>query len=346
MDSTTDKDESRVLFCTYEDRPAEFERVALLAKSLLAQEPCAAIHVYGRCVPDWFVEFAAGEDRLSIVGAEAVSSTGWCVKPEILRRMIVEHGGRVTWVDTDIVVSSPLRALFGTRPDEDLVVAEEPACNRGRLQGVMAERWGLEAGRGVSARVNSCVVSATKQHLAVLQTWERLMQRPEFLQAQRQQYRDRESHLASDQEVLEAVLTSAECRQVSVQMLKSGADIAQCFKGDGYPVAARLRHLWGRLPPLVHAQGTKPWDVVMRPKFAYLDVSPYLFVARRYRDGLPGKCGWMFAAKVVPKLLELVTCGEPNLVGMPYAMRSAIGRWLRRTKRVDSSSAVLSPRSG
>lgn len=335
-----------MLFCTYEDRVSEFVRVALLAKSLLANEPGAALHVIGRCTPDWFRDFAAGDDRLSIVDAETLSSTGWCVKPEILRRMIDDRGGRVTWIDSDIVVSSPLRALIASWQDEDLVVAEEPECNRGRLQGAMAERWGLEAGRDISARVNSCVVSATKRHLGVLQMWEGLMQRPEFLEAQRQQYRNRESHLASDQEVLEAVLTSSECRQVSVRMLKSGADIAQCFKGDGYPVAARLRHLWGRLPPLVHAQGTKPWDVVMRPKSAYLDVSPYLSVARKYRDGLPGECRWMFPAKVVPKLLEIVFCGEPNLAGMPYAVRSAMGRWLRRAKRGDSASDAFSSGAG
>lgn len=319
-----------MLFCTYEDRASEFVRVALLAKSLLANEPGAAIHVFGRDAPDWFRDFVAGDHRLSIVGAETLSSTGWCVKPEVLQRMLAEHGGRVTWIDSDIIISGPVRKLFAARSDGELIVAEEPQCNRGRLQGVMAERWGLEAGRVISARVNSCVVSATNDHLSVLQMWESLMRRPEFLEAQRQPYRDRESHLASDQEVLEGVLTSAECGDVFLQMLKSGRDIAQCFRGDGYPVTARIRHLWGRLPPLVHAQGTKPWDGAKRPKSAYLDVSPYLFVARKHRDGLPGECGWMFPSKAGPRLLEIVTCGEPNLAGMPYALRSAIGRWLRR----------------
>jgi hypothetical protein len=327
---TMDKDEPRLVFCTYEDRAAEFVRVALLSKSLLANEPGATLQVFGRCVPDWFYEFAGQESRLAVGGAETLSSSGWCVKPEVLRRMIAEHGGRVTWIDSDIVVSAPVRALFATRPDEELLVAEEPACNRGRLQGAMAELWGLKPGRGVSARVNSCVVSATEQHLEVLQAWEQLMQQPAFLEAQEQRYKDRESHLASDQEVLEAVLTSAPGRNVPVQMLKSGEDIAQCFRGDGYSVGARLRHLWGRLPPLVHAQGSKPWDAVMRPKSAYLDVSPYLYVARKYREGLPDECRWMFASKVVPRTLEIMTGGEPNLVGLPYALRSAIVRWLRR----------------
>ena len=123
--------------------------------------------------------------------------------------------------------------------------------------------------------------------------------------------------MVGDQDVLCALLGSTRFADVSCRALLSGVDVAQCFQEDGYPVHDRLSN-WrrGRLPPLVHAQGTKPWT--NDAHVPYLELSPYPVVAREL-VARSEQWDWLYPRSTIGRVIDSAFNSDPNLRGILHA---------------------------
>ena len=71
--------------------------------------------------------------------------------------------------------------------------------------------------------------------------------------------RDRDLGCVGDQDVLSALVGSAQFADVPVKLLQSGRDVVQNLGEFGWHPRDRLRSMLSGSPPLVHALGPKPW---------------------------------------------------------------------------------------
>src|SRR3712207_4014819 len=112
-------------------------------------------------------------------------------------------------------------------------------------------------GRRLPATANTSVLRVTPHHTGLLEEWRSLLRSTEYQSAQLRPWDERPTHLMGDQDVLTALLSSADFADVPVRMLRRDVDIAHCFGSAGYLPLQRVRAVvrGQRLPPLVHAQG-------------------------------------------------------------------------------------------
>jgi len=315
-----------MLICTYEDRRHHLVALQLLAHSLGRVCPDQRLTIW--CPESLVGTFAAGlpGQRVSVRVWTHPDITGWSVKPTLLLDMLEEGHDEVVWMDSDLIVTSEFRDRFGR--SDAIVVAGEPlwATRANRID--RARSWGLPAGRRFPSLINSCVIRVKSIHQRLLEEWQRRLASAEYLLAQTLPFSDRLPHLRGDQDILDALLTSALFADIPVHFLRPGLEIAQCHMADGYSVCDRLRHAWRPLPPLIHSEGFKPWDNPSA-RAVFLDVSPYLMVTQRYRDILGGDTSWLDASSAWGRALRLLTWEEPNLAGLLPAVATRLQRALR-----------------
>lgn len=320
------------IYCTYEDRKAEFPGVALLVASLCKTTRPERVLVFGANIPEWFRNFVRRYPEVELRDNEAFLSSGWSVKPEVLMRVLDCRPRYAIWLDADIVVALNISSLFSRVNESTFVCAEEPKWASLNNHPSRAKAWGLRSSREFSPSLNSCVVRVSEKHRGILQKWRSLMQSSEYKAAQDIEFSRRPIHLSGDQEVLHGILTSDQYSSVPVHVLESGIDIAQCHLPDGYSATARLRHVWKRTPPMVHAQGCKPWrSDSVRP--LYHDLSTYLYIARRYSNDLTCDMKWVYPRSFLAWTIQLAMLNEPNLAGLPQAAWTGFTRSLRLRTR-------------
>ena len=92
--------------------------------------------------------------------------------------------------------------------------------------------------------------------------------------------------------MLQALLGSVAFADVPIRFLIRGRDVAQCFCGYGYTVKERLRYFYRGLPPIIHAQGIKPW-YRENVNAVWREVSPYTAAARKYAAKMAEDTSWM-----------------------------------------------------
>ncbi len=329
-----------MIVCTYEDRPTALIGLKLLVLSLR------------RCVGDWPVMVFVrnidvgearellGDDGVELRDANDLNSAGWNVKPAILTRMLDEGHGRVLWVDSDIVVAHDFRPLLDAHGDEVFVATQEHRwgmCPGSRLR---TGKWGFEAGRELPVTVNSGVMRVSPSHRDLLDRWMELLESNEYAQMQARPWYERPAHLLSDQDVLTALLGSAEFAGVPVHLLRRGRDIAQHHGPSGFSVGERLAVLFKGTPPLVHCQGPKAWDygpgdTLGRDKRRYyerlyLELSLYSAVAGRYRDEVGLPMDWTRPSAWPARLCHALMLGQPVLRGLPLAVFDTVVKSVRR----------------
>jgi hypothetical protein len=184
----------------------------------------------------------------------------------------------------------------------------------------------------------------TSAHRPLLERCRTLLADRRYRDAQAINWRKRPPHLLGDQDVLTALLGSAEYADIPVKYLRRGRDIVQYFGSYGYTLAERLQHLVHGMPPFVHAQGYRPWwpksepgrDPYMKFNALYLELSPYTLLARRYRGELDGD-DWMDHGLGV-NLLRALGANRPPLVGLPLAAVADLVRLAKRALRRQSAS--------
>ncbi|MES2439817.1 MAG: hypothetical protein V4584_12145 [Verrucomicrobiota bacterium] len=171
------------------------------------------------------------------------------------------------------------------------------------------------------------------RHLPLLQAWAGCLARDEYRQTQRLPWNQRPHYFISDQDALTALLASEKFAHLEMQLLRNGRDIAQCFEEDGYTALDRLRNsMMGRIPPLIHAQGGKPWQGGSRANFQQL--SAYGPVALPYIDDAEISGDWIEPDDRFCCFLDRITFSSPNLRGcLPAAMRT-LNRILINLRRI------------
>jgi len=309
-----------LLLNTYEDRPACWLGVKLLALSLARHLPNARLGVWGLPsdgeMRNWFDQ----QDNVDVKFGGLAHVSGWDVKPSVLLTALSAGEDPAYWIDADIILAGDLESTLQKIPDLSLVATEETLfAEEPQGSGTRIEDLGLTSGRHLSRTVNTCFMRVGGHHSALLDRWRDILASPPYRSAQGLPFALRPLGFRSDQDVLTALLSSEDFARVEIHLLKEGYDIAQCMHSLGYRASARLRSLVSGLPPLIHAQGEKPWGA---DASLSTQLSPYCSLAASYRhDTLADESmDWTRPQSPVARLLDHIALGHPALRGLPLSL--------------------------
>lgn len=338
-----------MIVCIYEDRPKYLIGVKLTVLSLARHCPDLPVIISCPQPPATFRRWVEDQPNAKLLAEDNLAEVGWNVKPTILLRHLNEGHPEVIWIDSDIIVNRDFRSSLQNLNDDTLVATQEDYW--GQYQGGTHRTvaWGLKPSRTFPTTINTGIVRVTPHHVELLKAWQAMLNDSTYIQVQRQPYYQRPLHMLSDQEVLTALLGSVEFSYVSVEMLKRGIDIAQCYRPAGYTPTERLQVLLkGQVPALIHSMGPKPWEMAasvaaiwssdaplkkrLRQYYdrIHLELSPYTSTARQYREQIGEDAPWMDVQTTTSRLLAALSAGDPTLQGFPVALFDAVVRHARR----------------
>jgi hypothetical protein len=317
--------------CLFEDRQDCILGVKLLVLSARRHEPQWLFHAFMRNMNQEDLDWLSNQPNVMLRKEVSTPQTGWSVKPSLLKQLLSETGGPVIWCDSDIILASSVSKLIEHLSEEVFVATEEYGWGRSKGSRLRAAGWNLTESRRLTSTINSCLIKVNVCHRPLLDAWDESLMDPTYRQAQAQSWSQRPLHLMGDQDVLTALLSSERFAGIPLFLLKDGRDIAQCFQEDGYTVQDRLRNaLMGRTPPLIHAQGGKPWT--KGPRAVFQQLSPYNRIAAPYvkREFLQDH--WLKADDPGAKVMETLFFNEPNLCGIiPAFQRTLLRVWTNRS---------------
>jgi hypothetical protein len=322
-----------VLVCLYEDRPHQLPGVKLLVLSLSRYCPKWPVRLF---VPDadssiraWFRKFS----QVELVLSKPEAGGSFNVKPTILIQALASGEPECLWIDTDVLVNRDPSYLFCVSP-ETIVVTQDPwEYEDGSTH--RAATWHLKHGRSLPGPLNSAVVRVTQHHLPLIQAWRDILRRDWYLRMQALPVRERDQHALSDQDAISALLASEVFSSIPVKRMRHPTEILQHHGAGAYSLKERLQTLWGGLPPLIHAMGSvKPWQMKPRPsplqdlrtyyERYYLELSPYLHAARRYRMELGEEYEWLNISTGLGRMSHLTALGSPSVQGI---WQATLHRW-------------------
>jgi hypothetical protein len=327
--------------CLYEDRPQQVPGLKLLVLSL--SRHCSTWPILlrfpgiGEDLEKWLSRFrnvTVCREPLAVFGS-------YNVKPSVLLDGL-SVDTECLWLDTDVLVNGDLASL-AREPLETLIVTQDPweyACGSTHRCGT----WGLSAGRDLPGPLNSAVVRVSVRHQDLLFTWQRLLCRQDYLSEQVKPVGDRNTHLLGDQDALSAIAASFDFSHVPVRRLLHSSEILQHHGAGAYGLSHRYTNLRKGLPPLLHAMGAvKPWRAPNHPKLlgdfrdyyerTYLELSPYVHLARQYRSLLDEDTSWMDLHTLAAKMSSVIAMGNPCFKGMAQALVHGALRNARTTLR-------------
>ncbi len=323
--------------CMAEDRLEDTSlRLALL--SLRAQCPDVPLTLFRPEASAEFRMWLRGFPQVTLVDARLPGATTWNCKPHVLLALLDQGCEEVVWLDSDLAFARPFTYLFDGLSADTLAVAEDMrfAVPRGTLARTSA--WQLPVGKIYPTTINSCVLRVTPRHRPLLARWCELMATPQYQAAQAQPYWNRPLHLRGDQELLNALLGSQEFAHVPVHFLQGGRDLIHCSgRGRSYSTRERLRGLFSPIAPILHnLSALKAWQVLddspeKKPKNAFterlfLEISPYLTLARRYEADLAPQTAWLHYRSALGSLLRALGCGHYALPGLPLIAALSVWR--------------------
>lgn len=322
---------------TYENRLPHFCSLRLLVLSLRRHWAAAMVHVPRHGLPDQPVDWLRAQPNVTLHDDMQVGGEGWNVKVSILRQMLARLRGRVTWMDADIVVQSDPSALFAALDADDLVLCEESYRGTGRGSQIRTRGIGLPMGRELGFTANSCILSVTNRHSALLEDWAGLAASPAYLEQQARPYHERPRHYVGDQDLLTALLGSRDFAAQPLRRVRSGKDIAHSMLASDYPLGQRLMSLVRGEPPLAHAQGLKVWlhghDDTGR-KLA-VQQSAYRLAAKSYSDQMGAEDrAWISGIDTGPtRVLTTLFPRRPSLAGLPLGLAGSVRMTLSKIKQ-------------
>lgn len=329
-----------MIVCTYENRLADLTGGKLLTLSLAEHCPDLPVDFSSTKGVGDFFEWLSRFPQVRARELSELDGRGWNVKPAILLGLLDEGQSEVVWLDSDVIATADFRPLLCGIPAETLVATEEPAWGAVEGSATRTLGWGLQQGRMLARTANTCLLRVTRHHRPLLEAWQRLLDAPEYVAAQARPWNERPVHMLSDQDALTALLGSREFAGLQVRLLRRGRDVLQGFDPSTYTVADRLRNGAAGLPPLVHAQRDKPWQLAQVPPAvreprryfarAYMELSPYTHVARRYQDQLGEPADWATVSTGLAKTLRFLAAGSVNRQGIPHALAARAMRPFRR----------------
>lgn len=321
-------------YCLSETRPEGLVGLKLAVASLSRNDPHARIHIFADTLGP---EVARWLDRWPNVRRHttpAVAAAGWNAKPALLRAVLGSGASSVTWVDTDVILLQPLAPLLDVQPPGVLICTEEYFRFRYRGVACRTRAWDMAVARDFPFTVNTCILRVDDAHLPLLDAWQDFTLSSDYAAWQARSSSERPFHAVGDQDLLGALLGSADFSDVPVVALRRGRDIAQCFKADGFSPSERISTLWHGAPALVHAQGPKPWAADSDAPL-YLRLSPYRYIAREYDDVLdPAESGWLQTRGADARFLERLALRNPMLAGLLPAVAALAIKRMRSMKNV------------
>lgn len=304
---------------TYEDRPAAWIGLKLLSLSLQRSSPEVRLRVWGLPTGAPITGWMARRPGVVLREEVPMSLGGWDVKPWILGRVLREGASQAVWIDGDIIVNGDLNQLLDTVPTSCFLATEEPLHSEEvQGSGPRLGALGLTPGRPILRTVNSCFVRAKSEHLRLLDTWQTSMQDERYREAQRKPFLERPLGCRGDQDVLTGLLGSREFQDTAFHLLREGSEIAQCMHTLGFRTLARIRATFRGLPPLIHAQGEKPWDDNVSVS---TQLSPYARLAADLASLVPEEpMEWTQPRSQVARLLDVMFLRHHSLRGLPLTM--------------------------
>lgn len=333
--------------CIAEDRRNCEPAVRLLLASLSSNCPAVDVNLFYPLADSAFLTWVEKCSQARVETAGLPSGCGWNVKPLALLRLLDEGFDEVTWIDSDVIVTRDFSREFRSL-ESDVFLAAEDAVGDDRDDGdaMRAHLWGLPVGRTLPFGLNSGVLRVTRYHRPLLYRWWELLQTREYKEVQRRPWRQRPVHMLGDQDVLTALLTSAEFSEIPLHILRRGRDIIQFNGVYGYSTWERIYNLVTGPPAFIHSFAGKPWLETWESgggareylKNVYLDASPYTFSAMRFRRELGCDAQWMNAHYAFSRLLRALGLGRPELVGLPIAAVMDVVRMLKRKERAVAST--------
>ena len=317
-----------VLVCLYEDRPQQVTGLKVLLLSLDRHCPTWPVRLRFPGISDGFRKWLERLPRLSLCEEKLAVSRSYNVKPSVLLEGLSAGGTSCLWLDTDILVNGSLDFLAGISPDT-VVVSQDPwEYPDGSVHRCCT--WQLQPARSLPGPLNSAVVRVSRQHEGLLEKWQDLVLAERYLREQTKPATLRNPHMLGDQDVLSALMASREFASVPVRRLLHSKEILQHHGAGAYGPIQRWSNLLHGMPPLIHAMGTvKPWNMPENPgvvssprdyyERAYLELSPYVHIARQFRHDLDEELGWLDVRTGYGVAGTLIAFDHPALKGLTQA---------------------------
>ena len=323
----------RIPVCLFEDREDCSLGVRLLILSARVHEPDWMFHVFIRNFKPDDMSWLAAQPNVTLQSEKNTDQKGWNVKPSLIKHLLAELGGTVIWCDSDVILASRVSPILEPLDNSIFVATEEHCWGRTKGSHIRTSGWNMEESRRLTRTVNSCFMRIDFSHMPLLDAWLRCLSDPGYLAAQLQPWDKRPVYFIGDQDALTALLASSEYEHIPLYLLKSGEHIAQCFEEDGYTVQDRLiNSIRRRVPPLIHAQGGKPWWKGKRSLSQQL--SPYSSIALPYLKDASLDSEWVSPQDYSANALDMITLREPNLRGILPAFARTFQRLWRHRPRI------------
>ncbi|MDX2232677.1 MAG: hypothetical protein NW220_23810 [Leptolyngbyaceae cyanobacterium bins.349] len=336
-----------MVVCIVEDRLSEEVAVQFLLLSLTKHCPDLAIALFFPPATAAFKHWCQSFPQIELRTTPVSNQQGWNVKADALLQLLREGHQEVWWIDSDIILSRDFRPRLGVLAENTLVIAEEALYGMYRDQSYRARAWGFEIGQLLPFTLNTGVLRVTPCHLKVLEAWKSALESDRYRRAQTLPCGQKPFHLFGDQDVLTALLASQAFAPIPLKILERGKDIIQYFGPAGYTLKERWHNLIHGLPPFIHCQREKPWHRSATPPpwrrfrscldYVRLEVSPYCFLARRYRAAIaPTRTlQWLNYHSLMGKFLAILGCGHPALTGLPISLLYSLSRLYKKVKGID-----------
>jgi hypothetical protein len=311
--------------------------VELLVRSLALHSPSLAIAIFSPL--DDLARLASEFDQVRWIATLDLAGRGWNAKPVILARGL-ELSERVLWLDSDVIMIGDIVPHLARYDADSLVVGQEFLDRAEKRSVLRAEGFGFKVARPIPYAVNSGSIVANRNHLPLLETWFDLLQRPDYLAAQKQPVAQRPVAFVGDQDALWALLVSDCFADIPVDYFRVGQDMILHCGANGYHVQTRLGHMLSCRAAFVHMLGKyKPWSFKApaslsegRDRFLNqmcFELSPYFEEAQPFREQL-GNPEWLQRNTVAARILHRLFLGHRALQGMLPALMGLAAEKLGR----------------
>jgi hypothetical protein len=332
-----------LIFCIAEDRKTEEGSLRLALLSLLRHQPEATVYLYRPSPTEDFLQWLQLRPQVKLI-SEWPGTSGWNVKPQALLGVLDRGHDHAIWLDSDTIITRPLDHFFAGLSAETLVVTEDMATAYPQGTAVRTRGWGLAVGREFPVTMNSCLLRVTPAHTSLLRRWNELLGRADYLAAQKLPTYERPPHFYGDQDVLNAVAGSQEFAAIPVHYLRRGMDVAHTGGARTYTLRERIRGMFQPAPPVLHSQWAKPW-IALNPNSkelsgrfwvfhrVILEASPYMAVARQYRDVIGGDTAWLAYASMAGLFVRALGFGHVPLQGLPLTLIATMNARLDKLRQ-------------
>jgi hypothetical protein len=342
-------------FCLAEDRAEGETGLRLAILSLAKHCPGTPIYVYKPASASSFGDWVRQFSQVNWIPSTPVGAHSWNCKPQALKPLLANGHRDAVWVDSDIIVTKDIRPLFEKLDPRVLVITQEPASLHYQGTALRTKAWNLEVGRSLPFTLNSSVLRVTNHHLALLDVWAKYLSDPQYVSYQSKSLEERPIHMASDQDVLNALVGAREFADIPLHVIPSGSEIIHTGGALGYSWKERLRGVFLAKPAFLHATAGKPWLWLggepywsKRNFFGWYrrllqETSPYLFESRHFRKQLDQDSQWMDRRTGTGSILRFLGFGHFALRGLPLAAAASAIESFKRMSRAVRRLGVSKP---